>query len=335
MFLSYINLFRAIATIFVVVNHSIHGLQWGIEYGNYDMSRLLKIIFSNGALLFTFISGFLFQHVLQKYDYRSFLVSRFKLVILPYLIISIPAVFAWVFLYQKVGWAIPSGFYDEPWWYRAGFFFLTGQHMAPLWFIPMIAMYYLLSPFFQLVDRYPAVYLSIPLLMWLSYEVPRDWSPWVNFVHFFSVYIIGMASSHYKQLVLAWSYRLRYILVVMYVFLVSYELLETPYVQSYFNYLNKLTLSFLVIAVLQHYSDRPFKILAWFAGINFSVFFLHTYANAGLKILITGAPARSIEIVGNIFYQTIYAFILIAIAILICLMVKKITGKYSKYLIGA
>ncbi len=335
MYLKYINQFRAIATLFVVFNHCIHGLQWGASYDNLEMSRFMKIVFSNGAFFFVFIAGFIFQHLLFKFDFRKYLVSRFLLVILPYLIISVPAVVAWTFLYQKSAYGIPHDLYSNPWWYRVGFYYLTGQHMAPLWFIPMIAMFYVLSPLFRLIDRFPIVYLSIPLLMIISYEYPRTWSPWWQFIHFFPVYIIGMCASRYKEFVLDWSYRLRYLLFAMFVGFVAYELLEMRTVQSFFNYMNKFFLSFLIIALLAHYKDRPFRWLTWFAAINFSVFFLHTYANAGLKIIFTGGPAQSLPILGNLFYQIIYFSVVVALCIGVTLLVKKVIGKYSKYVIGA
>jgi surface polysaccharide O-acyltransferase-like enzyme len=199
-FLPYINVFRAIASLFVVSYHGIHGLQWGAEYGNLEMSRALKILFSNGTLMFVFISGFLFQHLLYKYNYRNYVVTRFKLVILPYLVVSIPAVIAWTFLFQKSSWGIPHNFYSEPWWYRAGFFYISGKHMAPLWFIPMIAIFYLLSPLFKLIDRFPIIYLSIPFLMWLSYEQPRHWSPWISFIHFFPFILLVWRSADTRVL---------------------------------------------------------------------------------------------------------------------------------------
>jgi peptidoglycan/LPS O-acetylase OafA/YrhL len=335
MYLKYINLFRAIATLFVVFNHCIHGLQWGSGYDNLEMSRLMKIVFSNGAFFFVFIAGFIFQHLLYKFDYGKYLKTRFLLVILPYLIISIPAVFAWTFLFEKSAFGVPRDLYQQPWWYISGYYFATGQHMAPLWFIPMITMFYVLSPLFKLLDRFPVVYLSIPLLMWISYVYPRTWSPAWQFVHFFPVYIIGMWASHYKDQVLRWAYRLRYLLFAAFLGFVAYELLMTRYVQSYFNYMNKLCLSFLIIALLSHYSENPYKWLTWFAVINFSVFFLHTYANAGLKIIFTGGPAQSLPVVGNPAYQVVYFSVVVGISIAATLLVKKITGKYSKNLIGA
>ena len=335
MYLSYINLFRAIATLFVVFNHSIHGLQWGVAYDNFEMSRLMKIVFSNGAFFFVFIAGFVFQHLLYKFDYKKYLVSRFMLVVLPYLLVSIPAVMAWTFFFQKSGYGIPRDLYSQPWWHRAGFYYLTGQHMAPLWFIPMIVMCCLLSPLFKIIDRFPITYLMIPLLMVVSYFYPRTWSPWWQFVHFFPVYIIGMWASRYKEPLLDRVYQYRYLVFLLYLSFVGYEFLMLHSVQSFFNYMNKLCLSFLLIALLAHYSDRPFKWLSWFAAINFSVFFLHTYANAGLKIVFTGGPAQSIPIVGNFAYQLVYFCVVVVISLVGALIVKKVTGRYSKYLIGS
>jgi hypothetical protein len=99
--------------------------------------------------------------------------------------------------------------------------------------------------------------------------------------------------------------------------------------------MNKFFLSFLIIALLAHYKDQSFRWLNWFAVINFSVFFLHTYANAGLKIIFTGAPAQSLPIPGNIFYQFIYFSVVVAICIGATLLIRKVLGKNSKYVIGA
>lgn len=109
MFLNFINDFRAVATLLVVFNHCIPLLDWN---NNTQSERLLGIIFFNGALLFTFISGFLFQHLAYKFHYKKYLTTRFKLVVCPYLIISIPAVLGWTFVYEKVGIRIPADFYE-------------------------------------------------------------------------------------------------------------------------------------------------------------------------------------------------------------------------------
>ncbi len=171
----------------IVFFNCIHGLTWGGEYGNPEMMRLLKILSAYGTFLFVFIAGFLFQHLLYKYNYLEYLRGRLLRVVLPYLLVSIPAVFAWTFLYQKSGMGVPRGLYDNSWWYIAGYYLITGKHMAPLWFIPMIAVFYVLSPLFRLVDRFPLLYLSIPLLMWVSWEFPRQWNPNWQMFHFLSI----------------------------------------------------------------------------------------------------------------------------------------------------
>jgi peptidoglycan/LPS O-acetylase OafA/YrhL len=76
MYLRYLNLLRAIASMLIVFFHCIHGLQWGGEYGNQEMMRLLKILSAYGTFLFVFIAGFLFQHLLYKYNYLEYLRGR-------------------------------------------------------------------------------------------------------------------------------------------------------------------------------------------------------------------------------------------------------------------
>ena len=99
--------------------------------------------------------------------------------------------------------------------------------------------------------------------------------------------------------------------------------------------MNTLFLSFLFIAVLAHCRDRPLKWLTWFAPLNFGVFFLHVYAIAGLKILLAGGPARPLPIVGSIPLQLVCFAVIVALTVAGVLAVKKLTGRYSKYIVGA
>ena len=58
-------------------------------------------------------------------------------------------------------------------------------------------------------------------------------------------------------------------------------------------------------------------------------------ANAGLKIIFTGGPARSLPIEGNVIFQFVYFGIVVALSIVGVLIIKKLAGKYSKYILGA
>jgi hypothetical protein len=117
--------------------------------------------------------------------------------------------------------------------------------------------------------------------------------------------------------------------------LVIYEMLLTNGYQTFYTYMNKFFLTFFLISVFAHSPDKPYRWLIWYVGFNFSVFFLHTYVNAGMKIIFTGAPAQPLPIVGNLVYQIIYFSIVVGLSIAITFLIRKIAGKYSKYLIGS
>lgn len=331
-FLPYINNFRAIATLFVVFNHSIPALQWTDDH---ELDRLMKIIYSNGALFFTFIAGFLFQHLAFKFDYPKYLITRFKLVISPYLLISIPAVLTWTFLYQKHSYALPGDFYDWPALLRILYLYATGLHLAPVWFIPMIALFYLASPLFLWLDRHPWMYWLLPALILLSYIVPRHFNPAIAWVHFLSVYVFGMFCSRYKESVMALTSKLMVPLLAAFVVLVLYEWLYTFQIQGYLNYWNKMVASVVLITLLARYNDRIGDLIKPFAAVNFSVFFLHAYVLAGLKILWMGRPAVSLPLPGNPFSHFLFAGVVVLICVAIAVVGRRLLGRYSRYVIGS
>jgi hypothetical protein len=332
MFLNYINNFRAIATLFVVFNHSVSALGWGDDA---DIERLVKIIYTNGAVLFTFIAGFLFQHLLDKFDYKTYLVARFKLVVCPYLIISIPAVIVWAFVFQKSGTAIPSDFYQWPGILRILYLYATGIHLAPVWFIPMIVLFYLSAPFFYWLDRHPKLYYLLPALMVLSYIVPRHWNPAIASVHFLSVYVFGMFCSRYKERIMPLVLKLVIPLVVTFVALVVIQWKLTYDIQGYYNYWNKLIVCLVLISLLDKYEHKVGRFLLPLATINFSIFFLHSYVLTGIKIIWMGKPAVSLPIDGNFISHFMFASMVVVICVLITIPARRLLGTYSRNVIGS
>ena len=84
--------------------------------------------------------------------------------------------------------------------------YLTGRQMPiPLWFIPMIAVYYVVAPVFVWVDRRPKWYAAIaPLLVLASFSHRPQHQTELSqsLVYFLPVYLSGMAASHYREAVL-------------------------------------------------------------------------------------------------------------------------------------
>ena len=67
MYLHYINRFRGLAILFVVVGHCV-----ALIYNGDVLSRTLAVIWTEGTTMFLLISGFLFQHLKHKYETKKF-----------------------------------------------------------------------------------------------------------------------------------------------------------------------------------------------------------------------------------------------------------------------
>jgi len=69
--LNYINVFRGLAILLIVAGHS---MQFG-EVGSFAQ-RLSVEVFAGGTALFIFISGFLFQHLSGKYEFKNYMKKK-------------------------------------------------------------------------------------------------------------------------------------------------------------------------------------------------------------------------------------------------------------------
>ena len=193
----HIHVFRGVAIIFIVFAHTIPSLNWS----DWPLTgKLIDAIANQSSIFFFFIAGYLFQHLSARFSFPKYLKQKLKTVILPYVLLSIPALFVFTMLTQRTGmW---SWFYDLAIWQQVALFMLTGKHLAPLWFVPTITLFYLIAPLLIWMDcKQPKGYwLIIPLLV-LSTYLGRDgpYGPIDKAIYLFPVYLMGMAFSHFKQ----------------------------------------------------------------------------------------------------------------------------------------
>lgn len=331
MYLGYIHYFRALAIFFIVAGHSIDIFTWE---NSENIERILRIYISNGSVLFVFIAGYLFQHLSHKYEFRKYYKSKIKNVLIPYFLISIPAIFIFVTVMERD--TVWFGFYDNPTWLQVILFYLTGKHLAPLWFIPMIAVFYLIAPLLIKADKGNAIYYGIPVFVILSCIFGRGDLPGINFIHFFSVYLIGMACSKYKNKLNA-IFEETYFLYITLIVVISLGLIELFFIDgsmTYVNYLQKMVMSIFFLGLLVRYnSNLKSRLVSTIANTSFGIFFIHSY-------IITGSKLSYKEILGELPQGNLLVYSLAAIAtLLVCtaaiLLVKKISGHNSKYLVGS
>lgn len=148
------------------------------------LERFLRISISNGTVLFVFIAGYLFQHLSLRYKYKIYLMAKFRNVITPYLVTSIPAILVFILVLKRE--TVWEGFYNDLIWLQVINFYITGLHLAPFWFIPVITIFYLVSPVLVFADRCKFFYFLLPVFVLVSCFVGRGVvSPFISFVHFF------------------------------------------------------------------------------------------------------------------------------------------------------
>jgi surface polysaccharide O-acyltransferase-like enzyme len=337
-FLRYIHNFRGFAILTIVATHIIPTLEWGDE----RVEKITSILIGNGTVYFIFIAGFLFQFLSSKYEYKKYLSKKLQYVILPYLLISIPAITL----------CIARKIYIPPDWFSARFsdwpipgqiimYLLTGAHLPPFWFIPMITIFYIISPILLWVDRHPQAYRILPMLLTITAVVPRPYqndNVMQSFVHFLSVYMIGMFCSHYRDKLFLIVQKKYLWLLIGFVILTALEIAIVPRPIA-INSLSKLILCVLIIYVLWLIESRlPKKfheIMGFLAELSFGIYFLHDY----FIIAYSGAANKfgfdPFWTQANPLTFSLIFFTAVGASIVSILIVKRIFGKNSRFVIGS
>jgi Acyltransferase family len=333
MFLGYIHTFRAIAIYFIIAMHCIDAFDWD---KNSLLERILRISMSNGTVLFVFIAGYLFQHLALRYNYKKYLIAKFKNVITPYFIISIPAILVFTLLLKRE--TVWEGFYNDPVWLQVINFYITGLHLAPFWFIPVVTLFYLVSPLLVLADRSNFFYYLLPVFIIVSCFVGRGGggAPFISFVHFFSVYSFGMFFSRYKGFLNNWLCKTSIILgavfTILGLWICEFYLTNTTY--SYFNFLQKLVFCIVILGVLISLGEKAtHHYINLVADVSFGIFFVHSYVLTSGKIFILQTFSSLPE--GNLWAYLLVTIITLLVCMAFIYSLKAVFGSKSRLLVGS
>jgi hypothetical protein len=248
--------------------------------------------------------------------------------------VSIPAILFFVFFVDRPG--MNQSFYEHSKLWQVSAFLLTGSHITAFWFIPMISIFFLLSPLMLKIDTNPRLYLLLIGLIVVSIVVPRGNSPIVNFLHFLSVYVTGMWLSHSRSVSI--PYLAKRIWVLLFLYAATYAIFTTNMTSpAYFanlSYFNKLILSLLLLSLLFKYDGLIGKKGDFLASISFGIFFIHSYNLQAFRFLSSESLMATTSWEGSFFHQMLLFLIVIVACSLQILVIKKILGKYSRYVIG-
>jgi len=347
MFLSYIHNLRGVAILFIVASHCFGVFDWSESPWAF---RILDVVTTNGTVMFVFISGFLFQYLSTRFSYRRYLSAKFRYVILPYLIISVPAIAFRLVAHSEIN-GLTEAFYEENSPLAQILWFLaTGAHLGPLWFIPVIALFYVIAPALVWLDRDRRIYWLLPLLIVAGSFVHRPlWNvdPFHAFLHLLPAYMAGMFASRYREelygilvpriglLALLWGgLTLFHILFVDYTGIIYVTQMFGPGSAAVeWTYFQKLILCALLMVAFRKWERYlPHHLLDDLATYSFSIYFLHGY--------LTLTAARIVEwenlsIPGNSLGFVAVVLVITGICVLFAKTVKLLTGQRSRLLVGS
>jgi len=338
-FQHHIHVFRGVAIMLIVCAHTVPSLDWT---HNPLTGRIIDAIANQSSIFFFFIAGYLFQHLSARFQYRTYLKQKLKTVIVPYLILSVPALVIFTVIVQRVGmW---SWFYDLPIWQQVGLFLVTGKHLAPLWFVPTISLFYLIAPLLLWMDRRaPALYwLIVPFLILAAYA-GRDgpYGPIDKAIYLLPVYLLGMAFSRFQAT--AEALTVRYWLPLLVVTMAGFFGFVLGWPEPpYFMMIMKAPMTLLLTVLLLKYHHVFGKRLDYIAHISFGIFFIHAYFISALKVATVYLVHGQIyvgegtgDLPGTLPYFLIYALVVLFISVVVISLGQRVLGDRSRMIIGA
>ena len=348
-FLNYIHYFRGLAILLIVGLHACVTLNWA---DRVLQRKFLIVIFNNGTILFVFIAGFLFYHLHKnRFDYADYLKKKLSNVIIPYLIVSIPALLD-KFYFDKMGdhWWMNQGFEDYPWPVKIIFLLVTGRHMGVFWFIPMITIIYLSAPLILRFAKSQAFLYVVPVLLFLGMYTFR-FGYYANILlsleYFVPIYLFGIWAYRIKDFLFANARVVIFVLLGTYLVISLAEMLEwlpfsetinlrdVKYTIYRFNW-NKFKMHLFAIgALLLFYQWNHIKLSVFqlLGDYSFGIFFIHLYIIQIFRLLDRGGYLPISP--PNLFIFFAYLALVLLLTLGIVKFVRLSFKEKSRYLIGS
>lgn len=334
----HVHLFRGIAIILIVMLHSMPSFDWSTRP---VAEAMIEAGLRQSSMLFFFISGFLFQHLSARYDYRRYLKRKVEVILLPYLFVSIPALVVSVALVRQEGmW---PWFYDLPVWRQVLLFLITGKHLEPLWFVPTIALFYIVSPAFIAIDRSQRGYMLLPALLLLAALIGPNGptGPLQKALYLLPAYMFGMFVSRYRDTIetLTRKYAWAIMLVLLFQWVeIAATLDHEGALDPYLGF--KLLSCPLILLVLKRCQDRLPRGLGTIAGLSFGIYFIHGYLIAGFRLLYTEAQGSHWHGASALFAPSlvgvvVHAALVLAVSVAVVMAVQRLFPRHSRRIVGA
>jgi peptidoglycan/LPS O-acetylase OafA/YrhL len=180
-YISYLDPFRGLAILLVMVSHIPLSMEW-------------NILLRDGTVFFVFIAGFLMAHLYhEKESVVAFGLKKIKRITLPYLIAALPG----------VAYLLFNGYGEfDTWVVIRSLASGVGFRNDSLWFAPFIMLVFALYPLWRILMRYPPVLAKLAIgsmiLSLFTFRSAGNANPLVSVMHFGPLFMVGMAVGVYR-----------------------------------------------------------------------------------------------------------------------------------------
>ncbi|MBW3498589.1 acyltransferase [Janthinobacterium sp. NKUCC08_JDC] len=329
----FLDNFRGMAILFVILSHTPSIQEMG------GMGKYLNFTLTDATTWFVFISGYLFCYLeVNKFNYMDYLLKKAKYVILPYFFFAFIALSLKLYVSQNVLFDL------TPLNYVLWSLLVGWAIVFPLWFIPMIVIFFLMTPVFNVLSKTKSLYVVTFFALLFSAFSSRpinNSNAILAFLHFLGFYLFGVLAASNASVLdnLSKSVKTIIITVSFFVFFISASLYfkQPKFPPDFFsglglpNYISigKLALLVAIFFLFERFMNRENKILGYFAKISFGLFFVHGFVIYAFSKLM----ARNVFFseAGKIFLEVGVVF---CVSIAVVLIMKKVLKKRSRYVVG-
>ncbi|MCM8558164.1 acyltransferase family protein [Sphingomicrobium sediminis] len=355
-FITHLHAFRGVAIILIVGAHAPTMTIWDLGMQgpldpNLALAAGVEVIGHNSTLFFAFISGLLFSTILAGRGWGRFYKSKILNVLFPYAFFTLLfTLFHWKFGQSLQVFSGDVGAYAREVWDNL----LTGQASFQFWYIPVLAILFVLTPITAWTMRQRwAPFILVPLLaapLVLSRTFPDNSVE--NVVVFLAPYAFGV------WLGLDYEKRVRHVerlfwpcvVLAIVASIAAYILFFNHYgpllvrdedpagpVNWYetASYVQKMALLCLVLLWLRAHSDWLPRWLDLLAINAFAIYFMHAFLLFSffewVNLFLDAQPPATVQIaVGLLAWIGV-----LAVSLAISEGLRRLLGPRSKMLIGA
>lgn len=344
--------FRAVSILFIIAAHC-----WTLPIiffnvystGKFNVADNLKptlhiaeVLFHSSTLFFAIISGLLFTLVLKDRGWKAFYISKLRYVVIPYMIMTFAYTY-WEFQFKVDLTNHQNAFFLME---RSAINVLTGGGFFHLWYIPILIVLFILTPVFsQLVCSGKGRVLAVCLIL-APLLISRIWPEpsWKTVFYFSGAYLGGIWAGMYYEDFCTYvkKHTLLLVGVIIVTSVVNYafyhfniKLLGEVNVQETVFYIQKLAMAMVILVWLKysHFTQPTWiRLLAHYA---FTIYLVHAFFIQQIIKWLHKYELASLETWPIVLFGSGFLIVSPLLSVVFTLIVKKVTGKYSRTLIGS